>query len=716
MGSVSPATFEWQTTTADVGIWRATIQACDDNGLCNSADVELQVVESEAYSLAFDASHATEINDSWGLVFGNFDDDANMELVSAGIPVEGTGGRELFDYDPADREYVNVYRGALYGYNQAPYAAYLTPDDELDLVVSTWFEGSRAIVVLEGDGNNGFGEPIESSASYVLRGAVLCEVTSDQYLDYVVAAMDRVYIYPSQADYTFHYLRYVLTPDTALAVNAADFDGDGYTDIAVGTAKGVQIYLNTRGIGLFIPGEFYPQAWGTTDIEVTNRGSDFNNDNIYDLCVSTPSVGLQYSEITVYLGRADGTFERQVIDTVLGYILGNCVADFNLDNQLDIAYVNGGERKLGIYFGNGDGTFTNEIRFDVDDEYAGQIAAADVDVDGDIDIVVAGKRSGLGGGRLYLYHNQLNPTGFTAASFEATAVNNVEIQLTSATGKVLNRVRNGMPAASFYQRNIDGNSALDDFASVNVLESGVYKVDASPKPNLPAGEPFTLDFRVNGERYRLAHDAVMAESGYQFDIYPNGGSPVLPLPGKFTTDNPVTFQWAGDGEFTFQLASDIAFENLVVNATVSGNSYAGPTLAVADTATYYWRVKADGAESFDAFYPVSLVAESQTDADDSELAQLPKTFGLSQNHPNPFNPNTEIAFALPVASRVRLDIYNIAGQKVSTLVDAQYPAGEHMVVWDGTDARGSAVASGIYLYRIQAGEEFISARKMVLLK
>lgn len=90
-------------------------------------------------------------------------------------------------------------------------------------------------------------------------------------------------------------------------------------------------------------------------------------------------------------------------------------------------------------------------------------------------------------------------------------------------------------------------------------------------------------------------------------------------------------------------------------------------------------------------------------------AAIPTDFTLS-NHPNPFNPSTVLAFALPNDSYVRLDIYNILGQKVETLVDQRLSAGNYSFEWDG-----SRVASGIYLYRLTT-EEFSATRKMVLMK
>jgi hypothetical protein len=93
-----------------------------------------------------------------------------------------------------------------------------------------------------------------------------------------------------------------------------------------------------------------------------------------------------------------------------------------------------------------------------------------------------------------------------------------------------------------------------------------------------------------------------------------------------------------------------------------------------------------------------------------EISSLPTEFNLSQNYPNPFNPTTDIQLALPKASEVRLDIFNLLGQKVTTLVDGTLPAGYHTITWDATGH-----ATGVYFYRL-ATDEFVTSRKMVLVK
>ncbi len=93
----------------------------------------------------------------------------------------------------------------------------------------------------------------------------------------------------------------------------------------------------------------------------------------------------------------------------------------------------------------------------------------------------------------------------------------------------------------------------------------------------------------------------------------------------------------------------------------------------------------------------------------------PVTFSLHQNYPNPFNPTTRIDYSLDRGTEVRLTIYNLLGQEVRVLVDAYRPAGNHSVEWNGRNGSGQAVATGVYLYRIEAGDRRAS-RKMLLLK
>jgi hypothetical protein len=123
------------------------------------------------------------------------------------------------------------------------------------------------------------------------------------------------------------------------------------------------------------------------------------------------------------------------------------------------------------------------------------------------------------------------------------------------------------------------------------------------------------------------------------------------------------------------------------------------------------------AETFASWFNTSRVTYYYTTSGifDSDGAVVPAGIGLGQNFPNPFNSSTVIPYALPSDNHVTIVVTNILGQSVVTLADAFQSAGSYTVVWDGLDANGRSVASGIYFFRVQVGDVG-QVRKMVLLK
>jgi uncharacterized protein YdaL len=110
------------------------------------------------------------------------------------------------------------------------------------------------------------------------------------------------------------------------------------------------------------------------------------------------------------------------------------------------------------------------------------------------------------------------------------------------------------------------------------------------------------------------------------------------------------------------------------------------------------------SDTFSVFVHKSPTAITQAETD------VPDKFVLKQNYPNPFNPSTMINYQLPMINEVELSIYNILGQKVTTLVSEKQSPGYYQVEWDASN-----YASGIYYYMITAGE-FRAIRKMILLQ
>jgi len=171
----------------------------------------------------------------------------------------------------------------------------------------------------------------------------------------------------------------------------------------------------------------------------------------------------------------------------------------------------------------------------------------------------------------------------------------------------------------------------------------------------------------------------------------------------------MTVMYSGSGYnkiYTYNGITDAWIELIPVGAHHSLR--VGTTTAVAVRAQNGY--DPDYVYAFDPQKQIVAVEE-----DENANHQLPGKFILGQNYPNPFNQNTTVRFALTGNSAVNLEIFNLLGQKVSTLVRENLGAGHYTYKWNGTDEKGQTVASGIYFYRFQANN-FVETKKMVLLK
>ncbi len=133
---------------------------------------------------------------------------------------------------------------------------------------------------------------------------------------------------------------------------------------------------------------------------------------------------------------------------------------------------------------------------------------------------------------------------------------------------------------------------------------------------------------------------------------------------------------------------------------------------------YYWKVIAKdivGATTVNEMSFTFSTSDVATEVDNQVTALIPTKFALFPNYPNPFNPETRIRYDLPKPVHVRLEVFNILGQKIRTLIDETKPAGAFTAVWEGLTDNGEQVVSGVYIYYLKT-EEFKMNRKMLLLK
>ncbi|MCF7802505.1 MAG: T9SS type A sorting domain-containing protein, partial [Candidatus Marinimicrobia bacterium] len=122
-----------------------------------------------------------------------------------------------------------------------------------------------------------------------------------------------------------------------------------------------------------------------------------------------------------------------------------------------------------------------------------------------------------------------------------------------------------------------------------------------------------------------------------------------------------------------------------------------------------------GAAYFDDFSVEKMVVSTTSIAEEPVRNQRPSEYLLTQNYPNPFNPSTHIRFSCPSAGWVRLEIYNLMGQHIKTLVNQEMREGTYEVIWNADNDYGEPIASGVYLYNLITQNGTIS-QKMVLMR
>jgi hypothetical protein len=168
----------------------------------------------------------------------------------------------------------------------------------------------------------------------------------------------------------------------------------------------------------------------------------------------------------------------------------------------------------------------------------------------------------------------------------------------------------------------------------------------------------------------------------------------------------------------FQASADRVSWDVIAAGGVIGSSSSNYRVSASVGQTGVDLVTGVTYRVYSGFWNPSLIG--LVGAEDPGGLALPATYQLSQNHPNPFDGETTIPYALPEPSHVVVEIYNLRGQRVRLLTDAVQQPGYHFVRWDGTDASGTEVGSGVYLCkmtaRAAAGTAYVHSRELLLVR
>lgn len=270
------------------------------------------------------------------------------------------------------------------------------------------------------------------------------------------------------------------------------------------------------------------------------------------------------------------------------------------------------------------------------------------------------------------------------------------LTITNAFGKVVDY---DVPATPIEDATVIWSSISFPFLTDDLGEFTIPKQFVGYNYNLRVSKdgyhPLEMTGGITAENHNIGNIPIMKYWNVTGTIKSNGATvegAVVELLGADYEIASVTS--AGNGTFTL--------ENVV------SGTYTLKVTAASIPTPFTTQVVVAGADK-----PLGDVHADGTGDDDATL--IPAVTALNANYPNPFNPVTTIAYDMAADGHVRIDVYNVKGQKVTTLVNAELKAGKYRVQWTGTDENGRSVGSGIYLYRMQT-EKYTSTQKMILMK
>ena len=618
-----------------------------------------------------------------------------------------------------------------------------------DIAVGAYREGPGSSQQVAGSGRAYLISGIDGSAIDTLRSpteeqdgefgyriAAAGDVNGDGYPDVIVGAIyentggpnncGRAHVYSGKDGSFLYTLKAPVETSNSrfgMAVSAAgDINKDSYDDVLVGAWNQGNVFLFS-GQGdsvLFTFSAPDPEAAGFGMSVAGN--SDINNDGYGDIII-----GAAYDSSNNSPKSAGKAYVYSGIDTSLMFVLnspneqqggnfGSLVAmagDVNADGFSDLAvgapyeYPEGNQIIAGCsyVFSGKDGSLLatlNSVNPGTGGLFGRFLASGDLDNDGFSDIIVGATHESEGdayaAGHVYLFSGH-DITGLHGPIIlspknrsEGVSINPV-LNWESYSGAINYQVQ--VATDSLFTNLVIDHSAITD----TTLQVG------------PLSNNTTYFWHVKGKNWQTG-DSEWSNIA-KFNTILALPEPVLlasPKNAQELATDSVLFIWRKSSTevsgYWFELSGDSGMADPQIDSS----------LAAADTSkqlnlddgSYWWRVRAFNSAGKGEFSIKRMFSISTLNLVRNE--NLPMHFMLDQNYPNPFNPYTIIAYQLPVMCHVQLELYNLLGQKVKTLVFQRQPAGYYRIKFDGSN-----LASGIYIYQINAGT-YHQKRKLILLK
>ena len=537
-------------------------------------------------------------------------------------------------------------------------------------------------------------------------------------------------------------------------INIADMDGDGLQDVITASyVRSFQISFNlaTGTLAAATPVGGLYMGYDVRSV----IGSDVDGDGDMDAVVTNSDV----NTISIHYNQGGGTFPGSIRAKANYRAVGVACGDLNGDGVTDIAISNYQSGGASVCLNNGDSTFQDNVDYRLIDynDACGTIVCADLDADNDSDLVmtnfgddsVAVLLNSGSGSFVYAASYPVGSHPWPVAVGDFDGADGPDLAVASSADStlaiLLNAGDGSYGAATMYVTgyepwcidvgDIDGDSDLDLAIAAHSSSAVYVHLNDGAADFDNQIDTYTVNYAGSVFFADLDNDTDLDLVTVQRDINRvalmwNDGSGAFTVGDSYATgEHPyavVAADFTGDGY------ADIVTSNMVSSSVTFLVNNTDGTF----TTGFNFAVGADpqlmDATDIDGDGDIDLAVASYTSSaatvllnrldelpvgidDDNAEGILPQLFILQQNYPNPFNPTTTIKYTLPVRSDVTVDVFNILGRNVRTLVDENQPAGQHTIRWDGRDGAGQSVATGVYLYRIVAGD-FVETRKMVLVK
>ncbi len=438
----------------------------------------------------------------------------------------------------------------------------------------------------------------------------------------------------------------------------ADMDSDGFEEIIYVAMNGDIYAYRHDGSSYFasLHGYFAEAAGSMIEYIPVVFCDDFNLDGQNEMIVMMRDA---ISIFNTHNGiEPDWVSQSKIVD-ITG-MTGACMADFDGDSLLELGFIGREIETEIIYVGivEPDGTYLEGFPKYLDrvNYLINYPAAADLDLDGKAEILLT-----------------------------ISSIDYAEVWIIRSDGSIWSRA--GGPEDSYFAT-FSGSAGPPAVADVN--SDGTLDVIVRQGNFFPG--------RNNEKIYAFDQDGMILD-----------GWPLY----TFTDPNHVIYRLHTPTIINLGLGADTLFADLLISADDS-YLYAWELPVVYDSNSIAWAQFGHDSRN-SGILPPTLGQRLAPPPPDNLPPPAPAGFYLAQNYPNPFNAQTQIRFRLMRGSYVEIEIFNLLGQKINTLVSKELQAGEHHVTWEGKDSSGNEVSSGVYFYRLKTASGTLS-RKMILVK